>query len=252
MVDQTSGANALGQRQTLEEEYLAQVEPEVKQFLTDVQQAALIAGLSALTVMALWRGAIQKVAERGGSPLLLAELENSALPYAAMDSAVQALASAEGLAMSNAQKKAHLAASLGLITEPQEEGDAAPGRLLTPDGAYSWEGNTRGMSRTAATADYGQIMIEMGRDEGYTHKRWMTRYDSRVRETHANADRQTVPLEDNFVVGGATLRYPADPMCADYGEVTNCRCVLVLVKPGDRAWDFPPGVEPWNDPYPGS
>ena len=36
-----------------------------------------------------------------------------------------------------------------------------------------------------------------------------------VREAHAAVDRNTILLDDQFLVGGAMLRYPADPMSSD-------------------------------------
>src|SRR5699024_4904213 len=103
-------------------------------------------------------------------------------------------------------------------------GKEAP-RLESDDGAVNWRADGEMIARTSATADYGFASIQEGYAEGYTHKRWMTRYDSRVRDTHRAADRQTVFLDEAFTVGGSSLQYPGDPM-GDFDEIIGCRCVI--------------------------
>lgn len=54
-------------------------------------------------------------------------------------------------------------------------------------------------------------------------KRWIATFDRRTRETHADANGQTVALDQPFSVGGAELDYPGDPNGPPQ-EVINCRC----------------------------
>ena len=42
-------------------------------------------------------------------------------------------------------------------------------------------------------------------------KTWLTVGDNRVRAAHAHAEGQTVPIDQPFQVGGASLMYPGDP-----------------------------------------
>ena len=238
-----SGGEALGGRQTLEDEYAQLAAPEVEQFLTDVQRAALIGALSALAVMALWSALLGRLRTRGASSTLTDSLADSPIPTVALEAAQFAVATAAGAGMTAAQRRVLVRESLGL------EGDKI-GSMVTPDGGFSWRGSADSAIRTAATADFGESMLNQLYAEGYTHKRWMTRYDSRVRDSHAGADRQTVLLDEPFIVGGIALRYPGDPMSADTGEIINCRCVLIGVNFGDRPLDHPAGTEPWNNPRP--
>lgn len=247
---QSGGAAGLGNRQRLEDDYERIAEPEVKKFLTDVQQAALVGAVSMLTVMSLWRSTMDRISQRSSSGALVDLLSTSTLPDAAYSAVTGALAAAAGDKLTARERALAVSEALGLRVTPEDVHEAAYGRLLTPDGNVSWSGTVDALSRTSATADYGSEMIEMGRAEGYTHKRWMTRFDQQVRDTHSAADRQTVPLEDEFLVGGVSLRYPGDPMCADFSEVVGCRCVIVLVNFGDRPLDYPEGEEPWNAPKP--
>lgn len=52
---------------------------------------------------------------------------------------------------------------------------------------------------------------------------WIATSDERTRPTHAAASGQRVPLDEPFIVGGATLQYPGDPN-GDAAEIINCRC----------------------------
>jgi hypothetical protein len=58
-------------------------------------------------------------------------------------------------------------------------------------------------------------------------KVWVSQGDSRVRDTHIQADGQEVSVNDSFIVGGASLMYPGDPS-GPAREVVNCRCSSVV------------------------
>lgn len=54
-------------------------------------------------------------------------------------------------------------------------------------------------------------------------KQWLTQIDDRTRDEHADADGQTVAMDEFFVVGGEELEYPGDPG-GSAENVINCRC----------------------------
>lgn len=60
---------------------------------------------------------------------------------------------------------------------------------------------------------------------GVDSKTWLATGDDKTRETHAEADGQTVPLDQPFTVGGEQGMYPGDPDLSDE-EAANCRCTL--------------------------
>lgn len=60
------------------------------------------------------------------------------------------------------------------------------------------------------------------------NKEWISTLDDRVRETHADADQQVVPLESSFTVGGFPAMYPADP-ALPARESVQCRCTLAYI-----------------------
>ncbi|WP_280421158.1 phage minor head protein [Nocardia carnea] len=59
-------------------------------------------------------------------------------------------------------------------------------------------------------------------------KQWLSLHDGRTRASHVHADRQRVPLDAKFRVGGHYLEFPGDPN-GPADEVINCRCVVVVL-----------------------
>jgi SPP1 gp7 family putative phage head morphogenesis protein len=57
-------------------------------------------------------------------------------------------------------------------------------------------------------------------------KQWLSSQDPAVRESHSEADGQSVLLDDPFVVGAALLMHPGDDT-APPGETINCRCTML-------------------------
>jgi uncharacterized protein with gpF-like domain len=63
-------------------------------------------------------------------------------------------------------------------------------------------------------------------DDGITlYKTWVSAEDERTRETHVEADGQTIEMDDVFEVGDAELSFPGD-MTGPAEEVINCRCAV--------------------------
>jgi len=56
-------------------------------------------------------------------------------------------------------------------------------------------------------------------------KEWISMRDDKVRDDHAEADGQTVGLDDFFLVGGEQLEYPGDPN-GSIENIINCRCIV--------------------------
>lgn len=80
------------------------------------------------------------------------------------------------------------------------------------------------VAETEATITLGTALDSIMKAAGFTHKRWLSQRDDKVRHTHEVCDRQGfIPIGKSFSNG---LRYPGD---ADgpIEELANCRCVLV-------------------------
>lgn len=75
---------------------------------------------------------------------------------------------------------------------------------------------------------------------GATHKEWFATADDRTRESHLVAwDRYSeggtpgpIPIDEDFIVGGAVMRYPGDKS-APLREFINCRCVELPYYPDE-------------------
>ena len=82
-------------------------------------------------------------------------------------------------------------------------------------------------TETHGAANYG---ADAGaRETGLTlRKQWVAAFDERTRESHAEADGQTVGMDDQFRVGGEYLSYPGD-VAGGPENTINCRCAVVHV-----------------------
>lgn len=234
-----SPSGQLSGRSNLESEYRRALAPIFTAFVGEVYTAARSDGFSLGVVLALWAASISQAEEQlGPDSAAVAFMKTQPLPETAYAAALAAVAASREEQLDEREASTRLKAALGLLAAPRKAEGAdprtEPGRLISPEGTLSVEAAAAEISRTAATADFGASVLAQLRREGYTHKRWMTRYDSRVRDSHADADRQTIPLEAEFKVGATTMRFPGDPNCSDLGEVVNCRCVLVGVNFGTK------------------
>lgn len=71
--------------------------------------------------------------------------------------------------------------------------------------------------------------IEGARSTGLPlDKTWLSTPGERTRDTHIEADGQTVPMDELFTVGGSKLDFPGDfSNNADVSELVNCRCTTI-------------------------
>lgn len=109
--------------------------------------------------------------------------------------------------------------------------------------------------RLAHTEAHG--MVENGRQRGaevnkvIKSKSWSAAADAR--ETHGDANAQTVPKEEPYFVGGFQLMFPGDTsLGADLKEIINCRCSsLFSSKVAEKVQRLGPGIReigPHNAP----
>lgn len=62
-------------------------------------------------------------------------------------------------------------------------------------------------------------------DKGKTYKVWNTEGDTRVRSWHEAVDGMIVPINEYFLVGTDTMRFPHDFLNGTPENLINCRCV---------------------------
>ena len=85
------------------------------------------------------------------------------------------------------------------------------------------------IARQVARETVFKAQQAIARQLGYSHQRWVTERDDRVRHSHDMLDGVTVPLGTDFQTANGTLRYPGDKR-ASMSEYINCRCSLEMIK----------------------
>lgn len=108
-----------------------------------------------------------------------------------------------------------------------------------------WHWQARRIARTEATAamnaatyDAADAMNRANPEPG-VRKQWIATGDDRVRDAHARANGQVVPLNAMFTVGGHFMRYPGDP-AAPASLCVNCRCSMAIIPAGEPAMPLLP------------
>lgn len=84
------------------------------------------------------------------------------------------------------------------------------------------------IAMTETSAAYGTGRQMAMKDAGVTEKRWLTSGNANVRPAHRAANGQVVLIDEDFEVGGESLKHPGDPYGSP-GNVINCHCVAVPV-----------------------
>lgn len=109
--------------------------------------------------------------------------------------------------------------------------------VLDYTGHEDWPRRAELVARTETTGAYNAASLEAARVQAEVldlelQKVWVCTIDGSTRDSHFAADGQRVPLDGEFTVGGASLRFPGDPEGA-IEETANCRCTMVTLEPGE-------------------
>lgn len=85
------------------------------------------------------------------------------------------------------------------------------------------------IARTEVISASNLGSIEGARATGLPlNKTWLATRDTRTRDTHDEADGQTVAMDELFNVGGSLLDFPGDwSNNADLAEIIQCRCTTI-------------------------
>lgn len=108
-----------------------------------------------------------------------------------------------------------------------EQDIAAKIRSVAPAVAAS---RSQTISRTETHAAANQASQATAKAIGAPFRRqWVASPGLRTRETHSEADGQTVGMDEPFMVGGYPIMYPGDQSAGVPSETINCRCAVVYV-----------------------
>jgi len=176
----------------------------------------------------------QNVAEYIATGLAL-----SPIPDEAFTSAMSVLARSEEQAWSKTDMEAALRAALSVesaetfltaaapVVQKDENGRPVYRRTAGLDvGGVNWKARLFQEARTAITGLWNDLAVEGIALAAIPDKMWVTRHDERVREEHAEADGQVVPVDEPFYVGGYPMKHPGD-RSAPVHLTINCRCIVV-------------------------
>lgn len=136
-------------------------------------------------------------------------------------------------------------------------------QLFGDTGIPNWKARARTVARTEVVGAYNgglydafSMIVENDPDTPWV-KRWLATEDKRTRPDHVEADGQTVPYAQPFLLGahegkdgegafaGWPMMYPHDP-AGPPQEVINCRCTMLLeienepTEMGNRQYKGPP------------
>ncbi len=97
-------------------------------------------------------------------------------------------------------------------------------------GAFNDIGRGRAdtIAMTETSAAYGFARDEAMKSAGVKYKQWLTSGNANVREEHLAADKQIVPIDEPFLVGGEELMFPGDTKGSPE-NVINCHCVSIAI-----------------------
>ncbi|WP_381792976.1 phage minor head protein [Streptomyces niveus] len=100
---------------------------------------------------------------------------------------------------------------------------------FTREGSHLGPGRERRVARTEASRAWNMATLAAARaatgPDKPVVKQWITRHDTRVRESHDDVDAQLRLLDEPFTVAGVRMDAPGDPT-APASLVVNCRCRL--------------------------
>lgn len=108
--------------------------------------------------------------------------------------------------------------------------------ILTVAGNPTWQSRAKTVARTEVNAAVNAGALAGGAQRQIAEgkpivKTWVatTRPPSslRTRPDHLEADGQTVPLTEPFLIGTSRMQYPGDPS-GPANEVINCRCSIIV------------------------
>jgi len=104
-------------------------------------------------------------------------------------------------------------------------------------------------TETISAANHGRNLTI--KRSGFTRKLWITSGDELVRDTHrAMEAHPSVEMDEPWIVGGCSLRYPCDYEAGCPSETINCRCTEAVDPDSHPAFQEEPQMVPPDEEFP--
>ena len=81
------------------------------------------------------------------------------------------------------------------------------------------------IAQNESNTTYNHVDYITAKKAGKQYKTWITEGDERVRQAHVDVDMRTIPIDEYFLVGNDTMRYPHDYLNGSPDNLINCRCI---------------------------
>ena len=81
------------------------------------------------------------------------------------------------------------------------------------------------IAQNESNTTYNHVDYITAKKSGKQYKTWITEGDERVRQAHVDVDMRTIPIDEYFLVGNDTMRYPHDYLNGSPDNLINCRCI---------------------------
>jgi hypothetical protein len=247
----TRAAEAVGQRQALEEQLDEAVYAAMSRFMVEIEHLALtqetagppltaaashwatrsLGTWSRTKVLSAWDRLVidpitrlLAVAVVPSVVVAYSNLQDDETPSLVADTVEWVLWSAAGELWTRRKTAEVLSTVLSMDPAVRAAADQRTLAWLTEHTA-SWDARSRWIARTEATRSMAASSMAEALANGYRFKRWASLHDDRVRTEHRSADGQVVEIEKPFDVGGYSMMQPGDPDAPVF-LTANCRCVL--------------------------
>lgn len=191
---------------------------DVDEFFDKKQESSFLAKAKLIFLLQAFQRGID-LANHVGSKMVSAEdVWSAAVKQAIIDKNLSLSAKAIGTMEDDLRN---------VLLQAHKEGVGVRGLATKINELY---GNSMGyrslrIARTELTGTINDGSFSTYKEQGYAEKTWSTVLDGHERDSHHDADGQTVAMDEHFHLAGGDAMFPGDPDLP-ISETANCRCVV--------------------------
>lgn len=83
------------------------------------------------------------------------------------------------------------------------------------------------IAQNEANTVMNSVDFKTAKAQGKKYKRWVAIEDERTREAHTIVDTTRIPIDEMFLVGNDSMRFPHDYINGSPENLINCRCSCI-------------------------